>query len=128
MGKMKSRTNSSRKSTMCTELAPYAAPCRGRGSAPRPAEIGAEGDDLASVALDEPAEDDGRVEAARIARTTRLGAGAVGSGIFDRRSEQIEDDGLLGVQPVLGLVEHDAGLAVEYGVGDLLATVRGSSA
>src|SRR5712691_12878234 len=65
------------------------------------------------------------------ASTTRLGAGAAAgadrSGVIDGRAEQVEDDGLLSVQAVLGLIEHDAGLAVEHGVGDLLAPVRGQA-
>ena len=46
------------------------------------------------------------------------------SGVIERGSEQIEDDGLLGVEPVLGLVEHDARRDIEHAVRDLLAAVR----
>src|SRR5689334_14856001 len=45
------------------------------------------------------------------------------SGILERASEHLEDHGLLGVQAVLGLVQHDRARAVQHGVGDLLAAM-----
>src|SRR5215813_1348606 len=56
------------------------------------------------------------------ARTTRFTSGIVG-----RASEQVEDDRLLGVQAIFGLIENDRLRAVEHLVGDLLATVRGQA-
>src|SRR3989338_696133 len=50
------------------------------------------------------------------ARTTRFGLDVIG-----RASEEMQDHGLLGVEPVLRLIEHDALRAVEDAVGDLLA-------
>src|SRR4029453_4143601 len=52
------------------------------------------------------------------ARTTRLG-----SGVIEGASQEPEHDGLLGVEPVSRLLQHDALLAVEHRVGDLLAAM-----
>src|SRR5690242_4074166 len=56
------------------------------------------------------------------ARTTRLT-----SGIVRGASQQVQDDGLLGVQAVFRLVEHDRARTVEHGVGDLLTAVGGQA-
>src|SRR5216117_3469214 len=50
-----------------------------------------------------------------------------GSDIVERAAQEVEDHGLLRVQPIFGLVERDAVRAVEHAVGDLLATVRGQA-
>src|SRR4029450_11771118 len=52
------------------------------------------------------------------ARTTRLG-----SGVIERASQELQHDGLLRVQAILGLLQEGAALAVEHGVGDLLAAM-----
>src|SRR5512145_30649 len=49
------------------------------------------------------------------------------SRIVERAAEELEDDRLLRVQPVLRLVERDRPRAVEHGVGDLLPAVRGQA-
>src|SRR2546428_13671858 len=56
------------------------------------------------------------------ARTMRLGLD-----IVDRASQQRQDDRLLGVEPVLRLVERDRARAVEHRIGDLLAPVGGQA-
>src|SRR5262249_10735972 len=49
------------------------------------------------------------------------------SGIVERASQQLEDHGLLDVQAVLRLVEHDRARPVEHAVGDLLAAMGGQA-
>src|SRR5437867_1840782 len=56
------------------------------------------------------------------ARTMRLGLD-----IVERASQQRQDDRLLGVEPVLRLVEGDRVRAVEHRVGDLLAPMGGQA-
>src|SRR5688572_26279535 len=124
---MKSFTKASRRSTMCTELAPVFSALSRTGSSsspcPRSAQKATTSHRYSSMShrrmtdVSRPPE---------YASTTFFTVGFA-SLIAERASEQIEDDRFLRVQPVLGLVEHDRLRAVHDAVGDLLAPVRGQA-
>src|SRR5262245_49231024 len=126
MGKMKSRTNSSRRSRTCTLRAPVRSALSRMGISsspcPRSAQKATTSQRYRSISQRRMTDVSRPPE---YARTTRLTDAA--SGIFDGRAEEIQDDGLLGVETILGLVQHDAGVAVERGVRDLLAPMRGQA-
>src|SRR5688572_27077467 len=123
IGNRKSRTNDSRRSTMCTAPAPVffalsrtvisSSPC------PRSAQKATTSQRYFSMSQRRMTEVSSPPE---YARTTFFA-----SGIVEGASQQLEDHGLLRVQPVLGLVEHDGARAVQHRVGDLLAAVRGQA-
>src|ERR1700712_3865681 len=72
----------------------------------------------------------GRVSAAVIARAGATGArGATREWpwLVSRSLQEPDEDSLLGVQPVLGLVPHDALRPVDDRGGDLLAPVGGQA-
>src|SRR5437667_5902185 len=108
---MKSRTNSSRRSTMWTVAAPVrsalsrtvssSSPC------PRSAQKATTSQRYRSMSQRRMTDVSRPPE---YARTTRLGVDA--SGIVESDSQEVEDDRLLRVAAILRLVEHDAGLAI----------------
>src|SRR5688572_24987456 len=117
---MKSRTNSSRRSRMWTLVAPVRSAFSRTGMSsspwPRSAQNATTSQPYRSMSQRKMTEVSRPPE---YASTTRFG-----SGVIHGASEEVEDDGLLSVQTVLGLIEHDAGLAVEHAVRDLFAPVR----
>src|SRR2546425_12421338 len=118
---MKSRTNSSRRSTMCTMAAPVRSALSRTGSSsspcPRSAQKATTSQRYCSMSQRRMTEVSRPPE---YASTTFLT-----SGIVQRASQQLEDHGLLRVQPVLRLVEDDRARPVQHGVGDLLPAMRG---
>src|ERR1041384_6002227 len=107
---MKSRTNSSRRSTMCTLDAPVrrALSRTGISSSPwaRSAQNATTSQRYFSMSQRRITEVSRPPE---YASTTFLT-----SGIVERASQQLEDHGLLGVQPVLRLIEHDRARPVQH--------------
>src|SRR5688500_19350437 len=104
---MKSSTKASRRSTMCTELAPVLSALSRTGSSsspcPRSAQKATTSHRYSSMSqrritdVSRPPE---------YARTTFLTAGLV-SRIAEGPTEEIQDDRFLNVQAILGLVEDD---------------------
>src|SRR5215470_11583728 len=119
MGNRKSRTNVSRRSTMWTAAAPVRLALSRTGISsspwPRSAQKATTSQRYFSMSQRRITEVSRPPE---YASTTFFR-----SGIVERASQQLEDHGLLGVQPVLGLVEHDRARAVQHAVGDLLAAM-----
>src|SRR5260370_27457013 len=117
---MKSRTNSSRRSTTWTADAPVRSAFSRIGTSsspwPRSAQKATTSQPYRSISQRRITEVSSPPE---YARTTRFGLD-----VIDRATEQAQHHGLLRVQPVLGLLEHDGPRAVEHRVGDLLAPVR----
>src|SRR5256885_14403259 len=102
---MKSRTNVSRRSTMCTAPAPVFLALSRTGISsspwPRSAQKATTSQRYFSISQRRITEVSRPPEYARTTFLTSLT-----SGIVERASQQLEDHGLLRVQPVLGLVER----------------------
>src|SRR5260370_12578227 len=114
---MKSRTNSSRRSTTWTADAPVRSAFSRIGTSsspwPRSAQKATTSQPYRSISQRRITEVSSPPE---YARTTRFGLD-----VIDRATEQAQHHGLLRVQPVLGLLAHDGPPAVEHPVGNLLA-------
>src|SRR2546428_1559759 len=116
---MKSRTNVSRRSAMCTATAPVRLALSRTGISsspwPRSAQKATTSQRYVSMSQRRITEVSRPPEYASTTFFT--------SGIVEGASQQLEDHGLLRVQPVLRLVEHDRAGAVQHAVGDLLAAM-----
>src|SRR5215471_13811883 len=150
IGKTKSRTNSSRRSAMCTEVAPVRSAFSRIGISsspwPRSAQNATTSHRYVSIShrriteVSRPPEYASTTfftvfvtrssslvgETAGVGRR-RTGAGRSGGPPRSIAAEQADDDALLGVEPVLRLVEDQAPRPVEHGVGDLLAAMGGEA-
>ena len=92
------------------------------------AEVGAEGDDLGPVGLDQPGEDDGGIESSRVGEYDLLGiVFHIVHGCRVTCSFSQTRIALLHVQSVLRLVEDDRLRTVDDLGGDLLAAMRGQA-
>src|SRR5262249_52126016 len=119
MGNRKSRTNVSRRSTMWTAAAPVRSALSRTGISsspwPRSAQKATTSQRYFSMSQRRMTDVSSPPEYARTAFFT--------SGIVEGASEQVEDHGLLRVQPVLGLIQHDRARPIQHAVGDLLAAM-----